>query len=70
VARIGAAEDAVALHAALVVAGKPSPLDAARLADLARAVGDGRYAAATATGAGLAGSAVVAHARAALVRPG
>ncbi|TWF77231.1 putative ATPase [Pseudonocardia hierapolitana] len=69
-ARGGAAEDAVALHAALVAAGKPSPLDAARLADLARAVGDERYADATAIGSRLSGSAVVAHARAALAHHG
>jgi predicted ATPase/DNA-binding SARP family transcriptional activator len=66
--RVGAAEDAVALHAALVAAGRPSPLDGARLTGLAHALGDERYATATATGSRLSGSAVVAHARAALAR--
>ena len=44
--RLDAAEDAVALHPALVAAGKPSPLDAGRLAALARGLGDERFAAA------------------------
>ena len=66
--RLDAAEDAVALHAALDAAGKPSPLHVARLADLARDLGDERYANAVATGSKLAGSAVVAHARAGLAR--
>ncbi|GAA0944847.1 BTAD domain-containing putative transcriptional regulator [Pseudonocardia zijingensis] len=68
-ARVGTAADAVALHAALLAAGRPSPLDAARLADLARALGEERYAAATAAGALLSGSMVVSHARAALAQP-
>jgi hypothetical protein len=66
--RVGAAEDAVALHAALVAAGKPSPLDGARLTGLARDLGDERYAAAATTGSRLSGSAIVALARAALTR--
>jgi tetratricopeptide (TPR) repeat protein len=64
--RLDAAHDAVVLHAALDVAGKPSPLDPARIADLVRGLGDERYAAAVATGSKLSGSAVVAHARTAL----
>jgi predicted ATPase/DNA-binding SARP family transcriptional activator len=69
-ARVDGAEDAVTLHAALGAAGKPSPLDAARLAGLARDLGDERYAAATAIGEQLSGSAVVAHARSALAHHG
>jgi predicted ATPase/DNA-binding SARP family transcriptional activator len=67
-ARVDAAEDAVTLHAALGAAGRSSPLDAARLADLADDLGDERYAAAVAAGSKLSGSAVVAHARIALAR--
>jgi predicted ATPase len=66
--RLDAAEDAVALHGALRAAGKPSPLYGSRLADLARGLGDERYANAVATGSKLSGSAVVAHARAGLAR--
>ncbi|TQM36224.1 BTAD domain-containing putative transcriptional regulator [Pseudonocardia cypriaca] len=62
-ARVDAAEAAVTLHAALGAAGRPSPLDAARPA---RVLGDERYAAASAAGRSLAGSAVVAYAREAL----
>jgi predicted ATPase/DNA-binding SARP family transcriptional activator len=62
-ARVGEAEAAVTLHAALIAAGRPSPLDAARHA---AELGDERYAAAVATGSTLAGPAVVARARKAL----
>jgi predicted ATPase/DNA-binding SARP family transcriptional activator len=64
-ARVGAAEAAVTLHAALGAAGRPSPLDAARHA---RVLGDERYAAAVAAGSALTGSTVVAYAREALAR--
>ncbi|OLT00920.1 hypothetical protein BJF90_06215 [Pseudonocardia sp. CNS-004] len=64
-ARVGATESAVTLHAALIAAGRPSPLDAARpVAEL----GDERYAAAVAAGSTLAGPAVVTHAREALAK--
>jgi predicted ATPase/DNA-binding SARP family transcriptional activator len=66
--RLDAAEDAVALHGALRAAGKPSPLYGPRLADLARGLGDERYAAAVAAGSKLSGPAVVARARAGLAR--
>ncbi|HLU57702.1 MAG TPA: BTAD domain-containing putative transcriptional regulator [Pseudonocardia sp.] len=66
--RVGAVADAVALHAALVAAGRPSPLDAAHLARLARDLGAERYAAAEAAGLRLGRSAVVGHARSALAR--
>lgn len=59
-ARVGAADAAVTLHAALGAAGRPSPVDAARLAT---GLGDERYAAAVVTGSALAGSRVVAYAR-------
>ena len=62
-ARLGAAADAVMLHAALDAAGKSSPLDATRLAELAHDLGAERYAATVAAGAELSGSAVVAQAR-------
>ncbi|QYN35989.1 winged helix-turn-helix domain-containing protein [Pseudonocardia sp. DSM 110487] len=65
-ARRRAVADAVTLHSALAAAGRSSPLDAARLAGFARDLGEGRYAAAESAGAALSGSAVVAHARAAL----
>ncbi|HVL86048.1 MAG TPA: BTAD domain-containing putative transcriptional regulator [Pseudonocardia sp.] len=66
--RVDALDDAVALHIAIRAAGRPSPLDAARVADLARRLGEARHAAAARTGSRLSGAGVVAHARAALAR--
>jgi predicted ATPase/DNA-binding SARP family transcriptional activator len=66
--RLAAAEDAVVLHHALVAAGKPSPLDAARVAALAADLGDERFAAAVEKGSGLTRSAAVLHAKASLAR--
>jgi hypothetical protein len=60
--RLGADEDALVLHHALVAAGKPSPLDAGRRARMAAALGDGGAAAAR-RGSGLTGSGAVALAR-------
>jgi predicted ATPase/DNA-binding SARP family transcriptional activator len=67
-ARLGADADAVALHHCLVAAGKPTPLDAARLARLAADLGPQRCAAASRAGAGLSGAEAVRVARAALLR--
>jgi predicted ATPase/DNA-binding SARP family transcriptional activator len=66
--RLDAAEDAVVLHHALVAAGKPSPLDAARVAALATDLGDERFAAAVEHGSGLTRSAAVLQAKASLAR--
>jgi hypothetical protein len=66
--RLGANADAVALHHCLVAAGKPSAVDAARLARLAADLGPQRFAAATRAGAGLSGAEAVRLARAALLR--
>ncbi len=66
--RLGADEDAVALHHAMVAAGRPSPLDTARLAALADALGAERFDAAAQRGTGLSGAAVVGQARASLRR--
>jgi tetratricopeptide (TPR) repeat protein len=73
--RLGADADAeaVTLHHGLVAAGKPSPLDAARLTLLARALGDERFAAAARRGSALSAPAAVREARASLsrcLRPG
>ena len=59
--RLGADEDALALHHALVQAGKPSPLGGDQLAALAERVGDKRFD-------GLSGAEAVVRARAALGR--
>lgn len=67
-ARLGADDDTVVLHHCLVAAGRPSPLDPARLASLADDLGDGRFAAAARLGSGLGGAAAVLQARAALAR--
>jgi hypothetical protein len=66
--RLGADEDAVALHHALVDAGRPSPLDADRLGALADDLGVERFAAASLRGEGGTGAAAVARARASLRR--
>ena len=60
-ARLGADEDALALHHALVQAGKPSPLGGDQLMALAERVGDKRFD-------GLSGAEAVARARTALAR--
>ena len=59
--RVGADEDAVTLHCALVNAGKPSPLNATQLAVLAERSGGDRFD-------GLSGAAAVARARSSLDR--
>ena len=60
--RLGADDDAVVLHHALVEAGKPSPLGAALLADLADRLGEDRFDA-------LSGSAAAPKRLFGLVRP-
>ncbi len=67
-ARLGADEDAVALHHALVAAGRPSPLDEARLAALADDLGTERFDAAAQRGVSVSGAAAVGQARASLRR--
>ena len=64
--RLGADEDAVVLHHALVAAGKPSPLDARRLERAAAALGADGVAAAARRGSALTGPGAVALARARL----
>ena len=64
--RLGADEDAVVLHHALVAAGKPSPLDARRLDRAAATLGDDGFAAAARRGSALTGPGAVALARARL----
>jgi predicted ATPase/class 3 adenylate cyclase len=59
--RLGADEDALALHHALVQAGKPSPLGGDQLVALAERVGDERFD-------GLIGAEAVVRARSALAR--
>ena len=59
--RVGADDDAVTLHRALVNAGKPSPLNATQLAVLAERSGGDRFD-------GLSGAAAVARARSSLDR--
>jgi hypothetical protein len=66
--RLGADDDAVALHHTLVRAGKPSPLSAAKLAVLAERLGADRFYAVSGSISG--GSAAVARARASLGRYG
>jgi hypothetical protein len=61
--RLGADEDAVVLHHALVAAGKPSPLDARRLERAAAALGADGVAAAARRGSALTGPGAVALAR-------
>ena len=63
--RLGADEDAVVLHHALVAAGKPSPLDARRLDRAAATLGEDGFAAAR-RGSALTGPGAVALARARL----
>ncbi len=58
-ARLGAGEDALALHHALVRAGKPSPLSPAQLAELGQPIRQDR---------GLGGAEAVARARSSLGR--
>jgi predicted ATPase/DNA-binding SARP family transcriptional activator len=60
-ARLGADEDALALHRALVEAGKPSPLSAAQLARLTARVGEDQVD-------GLSGADAVVRARSTLAR--
>jgi predicted ATPase/DNA-binding SARP family transcriptional activator len=64
--RLGADEDAVVLHHALVAAGKPSPLEADRLALLAGSIGEQGFASAALRGSGLSGADAVRQARAGL----
>jgi hypothetical protein len=66
--RLGADADAVTLHHCLVAAGKPSPLQARRLARLAGGLGPQRFAEAAAVGSGLSGADAVRLARAGLCR--
>jgi predicted ATPase/DNA-binding SARP family transcriptional activator len=66
--RLGADEDAIALHHALVNAGKPSPLSAAQLADLSDRQAEGLAGARTGWGTGAA--AAVVRARSSLGRYG
>ncbi|MDF2976687.1 MAG: putative ATPase [Actinomycetospora sp.] len=64
--RLGADEDALVLHHALVAAGKPTPLDARRLDRVAAALGADVSAAAARRGSALTGPGAVALARARL----
>lgn len=66
--RLGDGDDAVALHHALVAAGRPSPLDTAGLCALAGALGKERFATAARRGSGLTGAAAVTLARSGLRR--
>ena len=66
--RLGADDDAVVLHHALVKAGKPSPLGAAQLADLADRLGEDRFDALSESVA--SGAEAVARARSTLGRYG
>ena len=66
--RLGADDDAVALHHALVKAGKPSPLGPAQLADLADRLGEDRFDALSGSVAG--GAEAVVRARSTLGRYG
>jgi hypothetical protein len=66
--RLGADDDAVALHHALVAAGKPSPLDPGGLAALTDAMGGERFADAVRRGSALSGAGAVALART-ILRP-
>ena len=68
--RLGAVHEAVALHAALVAARRPSPLDEGGLRPLADALGPERFAAALRFGSECSGAAVIALARSGLrIRP-
>ena len=66
--RLGADDDAIALHQALVDAGKPSPLSAAQLAVLTNRLGEDRLDAGSGPGTG--GTAAVVRARSSLSRYG
>ena len=66
--RLGRDEEAAVLHFCLLAAGKPSPLDPDRVADLCGRLGEQRFADATARSRGMSGSDAVAYARAALRR--
>lgn len=65
-ARLGADDDALALHRALINAGKPSPLNAAQLDGLADGLGEERFDAQSRSAVGAA--ATVAWARSSLSR--
>ncbi|MDN5859312.1 MAG: winged helix-turn-helix domain-containing protein [Pseudonocardia sp.] len=67
-ARVGADEDAVTLHHALVAAGRPSPLGSATIVELAGSLGPQRFDAAVQQGSVLTGAAAVRHARSSLRR--
>ncbi|MDQ4115618.1 MAG: AAA family ATPase, partial [Actinomycetota bacterium] len=64
--RLGAVHEAVALHAALVAARRPSPFDKGGLGPLAAALGPERFDAALRYGAECTGAAVIALARSGL----
>ncbi len=64
--RLGADEDAVVLHHALVASGLPAPMDETALAALSDRLGPQRYAAAAGTGSAIDRAAAVAHIRAGL----
>jgi len=66
--RLGRDEEAAVLHFRLLAAGKPSPLNPDRVADLCGRLGEQRFADATARSRGMSGSDAVAYARAALRR--
>ena len=66
--RLGADDDAVALHHALVKAGKPTPLGPAQLADLADRLGEDRFDALS--GSVASGAEAVVRARSTLGRYG
>ncbi|MGQ0577274.1 MAG: hypothetical protein ACT4RN_24180, partial [Pseudonocardia sp.] len=69
-ARIGARDDAVVLHHAISAAGRPSPLDPARLAALAAAQGAQAFVDSAGRGAALSGADAVDLARTVLRRVG
>jgi predicted ATPase/DNA-binding SARP family transcriptional activator len=66
--RLGRDEDVVVLHHALQAAGKPSPLDGARVGRLLDGPDGDRYAAVAARGSALAAAAAVTYVRSALLR--